>query len=198
MNVPMKSQPRYQGLRLTAEEFFTIPDDGYLYELINGVVVMSLTPSFLHQRALSRLFWMIADHVERHQLGTVVVAPFNVQLGQTIVYHPDIVFFSPERFKLRLERQNVIPDLIVEIVSESTAARDLSTRKEDYESAKVEEYWAIDPENRQSRFFVLRGGKYRESQSEEFRSPMLKGMRFDSRSFFEALSVEFSSTSEAG
>ncbi len=185
----MQTQPRYQGLRRNSAEFFTIPDDGVLYELINGVVVMSLTPSFLHQRALSRLHWIIFDYVERHQLGTVVVAPFDVQLGETIVYHPDIVFFSPERARMRMERTNVIPDLVVEILSESTARKDLETKREDYESAKVEEYWAVDPDNRESRFFVLRGGRYRESSSEEFRSPMLKGMRFDSRGFFDSLSL---------
>lgn len=189
----MNILPRYQGLRLNATEFFTIPDDGVLYELINGVVVMSLTPSFSHQCALSRLHWIIADYVEQHQLGTVVVAPFDVQLGETLVYHPDIAFFSPERARMRMERANVIPDLIVEILSESTARKDLETKREDYESAKVEEYWAVDPDNRECHFFVLRGGKYRESRSEEFRSPMLKGMRFDSRKFFDSLAPAGSS-----
>ena len=184
----MNILPRYQGLRLTATEFSAIADDGVSYELINGVVVMSQTPSFFHQRALSRLHWLIADHAERHQLGTVVVAPFDVQLSETIVYHPDIAFFSPDRVRMRMERTNVIPDLIVEILSESTARKDLETKREDYEAAKVEEYWAIDPEKHECHFFVLRGGKYRESRSEEFRSPMLKGMRFDARGFFDALS----------
>ena len=66
---------RFRGLRMTADEFLQIPDDGYNYELIDGVVMMSPSPTPQHQRIAMEIAIQLGIYLRDHPVGAVL--PFR-------------------------------------------------------------------------------------------------------------------------
>ena len=133
------------AVKLTYEDYCRAPDDKR-YELLNGELMMVPAPNTKHQRILQRLFHELDQFTRQHGLGEVFVAPFDVVLSNTNVVQPDVLFISRARAD-RITDKNVqgAPDLVIEILSPSTAGRDLNDKHELYGSRGVLEYWIIDP-----------------------------------------------------
>ena len=74
------------------------------------------------------------------------VAPFDVVLSDTDVVQPDLLFISRAR-EHTINDENVrgAPDLVIEILSPSTADRDLGYKHDLYGRHGVLEYWVVDP-----------------------------------------------------
>lgn len=151
--------PRYAGLRMSADEYLALNDDGYRYELVHGVVLMSPGPSFHHQDLASRVFSQIDPCVTPRKLGKLVYET-DVRFSADTVYHPDIVYFSAARARSIRNTPTTAPELIVEFVSPRTRALDLRTKRDDYERFGVLECWVIGMEEAWQ--FVLRDGKFEE------------------------------------
>ncbi|MYA22060.1 MAG: Uma2 family endonuclease, partial [Gemmatimonadetes bacterium] len=83
-------------------------------------------------------------------LGEVFSAPCDVVLSNADVVQPDLLFVSNERAHLLLGGDNVLgaPDLVVEILSPSTAGRDRTLKRSLYAKHGVKEYWLVDPDAR--------------------------------------------------
>jgi len=171
---------RYLGLRMTADEFLELPESPIHYELANGVVVMSPSPSPPHQRIVRELLLQIAAYLDTHALGEVL-PDIDVKLRDDLVYRPDIVFLNQEKAARVGERVTEPPDLVVEIISPSSRSYDSKTKRADYEAAGVAEYWLIDPERKSMTFLVLEGGAYREAAAsgERYASKVLPGFQLD-------------------
>ena len=133
------------AVKLTYEDYCRAPDDKR-YELLNGELMMVPAPNTKHQRILLRLGSELRRFVQEHELGEVFVAPFDVVLSDTDVVQPDVLFISRARAD-RITDANVqgAPDLVIEILSPSTADRDLENKHELYGRHGVLEYWIIDP-----------------------------------------------------
>lgn len=133
----------YAGLRMTADEYFALGETPERYELIDGVVMMSPSPSLPHQ--------LIVDEVQR-QFGAwdrararVYVFPdTDVRLRADRVYRPDIAVYLRTRLHPVPERLTTAPDLIIEVLSFGSKPLDLITKRDDYERFGVSEYWVID------------------------------------------------------
>jgi len=136
--------------KMTIADLERLPDDGNRYELINGELFVSAAPLMSHQRASKRLFRKLDEYVESHDLGEVYYAPLDVDLtlpgatGDTRV-QPDILFVAKARVNIIQERVQGAPDLVVEILSESTARVDLFDKRDAYRAAAVKEYWVVNP-----------------------------------------------------
>ena len=79
----------------TYDDWARLPDDGYRYEVIDGVLHMAPPPNIQHQAVSGNLFYAIKDYVREHLLGEVYSAPIGVQLpNQPVPLQPDIVFIS--------------------------------------------------------------------------------------------------------
>ena len=133
-------------VRQTYEDYCATPDDER-YELINGrLMMMGPAPNTKHQKVLGRLYRKLGAFTEKHALGEVYVAPYDVYLSDTNVVQPDLLFISRTREDIVTE-QNVrgAPDLVVEILSPSTAEKDLGEKHELYGKHGVLEYWIVDP-----------------------------------------------------
>ena len=80
-------------------------------------------------------------------MGKIYFAPTDIILNEINVVQPDIFFISEENFKI-ISEKNIkgTPDLIIEIISPSTAYYDLIEKKELYEKFGVKEYWRVDPQ----------------------------------------------------
>ena len=132
-------------VRRTYKDYCATPDDER-YELLNGNLMMVPAPNRKHQKVLFRLAQKLGNFAEEHGLGEVYVAPFDVVLSDTDVVQPDLLFISRAR-EHTLTDENVrgAPDLVIEILSPSTAERDLGYKHELYGRHGVLEYWIVDP-----------------------------------------------------
>ena len=145
---------------LTYDDLVQMPEDGNRYEIIGGELVVSPAPIPLHQRVSKRAFLLLHGFVEAQGLGEVFFAPLDVQLGEHDIVEPDLVFIARERLGI-VERTRVIgvPDLLVEILSPSTRARDEVLKARLYAEAGVREYWIVDPDERTLRLYAPEGGQ---------------------------------------
>ena len=129
----------------TYEDYCATPDD-QRYELLNGELMRLPTPNMAHQRVLGRLGIRLSQFTQEHGLGELFLAPFDVVLSDTDVAEPDLLFISRAR-EHTLTDENVrgAPDLVIEILSPSTADRDLGYKHDLYGRHGVLEYWVVDP-----------------------------------------------------
>ena len=127
--------------RLTYDDFCLLPDDGKRREIIEGALYVTPSPLTPHQRVAMRLSIRLGSFVESHQLGELFAAPFDVVFSEYDVVEPDLLFISTARANL-LTHKNVqgAPDLVVEILSESTARVDRSIKLKLYGKFGVDEY----------------------------------------------------------
>lgn len=134
------------NVKLTYDDYLRMPADGLRHELIGGVHFVAASPNLRHQRISANLFWMLRSYLETHPLGEVLYAPLDVVLSDFDVVAPDLFYLSRERASyLRETHLKGAPDLIVEILSPSTGARDRTLKHALYERTGVDEYWLIDP-----------------------------------------------------
>ena len=108
---------------------------------------MTPSPQTPHQRAVIRLSARLWQFVDSHKLGEVFGAPFDVVFSEFDVVEPDLLYISNARANV-LTNKNVqgAPDLVVEVLSESTARVDRSIKLKLYGKFGVQEYWIIDPQ----------------------------------------------------
>ena len=132
-------------VKRTYEDYCATADDKR-YELLNGDLMMVPAPNRKHQSILIRLGRELSRFTEEHGLGELYVAPFDVVLSETDVVQPDLLFICRAR-EHRITDENVrgAPDLVIEILSPSTADRDVGYKHELYSRHGVREYWIVDP-----------------------------------------------------
>jgi len=132
----------------TIKDYMELPE-GAPYQLIEGELIMSPAPSFEHQRVSGRLFRRLLTAVEDKGLGIVVYAPIDVYLDEENAFQPDLVVVLKDS-KARIEERGIFgaPDVVVEILSPSTAYYDLTEKKDVYERVGVKEYWIVDPKRK--------------------------------------------------
>ena len=131
--------------RQTYRDYCATPDDER-YELLDGNLMMVPAPNMKHQQVLLTLTLKLGNFTKEHGLGTVCVAPCDVVLSDSDVVQPDLLFISRAREHI-LTDDNVrgAPDLVIEILSPSTAERDLGYKHDLYGRHGVLEYWIVDP-----------------------------------------------------
>lgn len=134
-------------------------DDGKRYELIDGrVYMMSPAPSRIHQRVSGALFYQFYDYL-RQKTCEVYASPFDVRLKDNTVLQPDITVVC-DPGKLDERGCKGAPDLVVEILSPSTAQHDQIRKFNQYLEAGVREYWLVYPDTKTVQVNSLRDGRY--------------------------------------
>lgn len=133
--------------RFTYDDYKRLPDDER-YEVIEGELLVTPAPNFRHQRILSHLHFRLYAHVEAEGLGMVVAAPTDVILDAVNVVQPDLLFVGKDRLTIIDTKGGVhgAPDLVVEILSPSTAGRDQVAKRKLYGDFGVREFWIVDPD----------------------------------------------------
>lgn len=170
----------YRGLRMSADEYFALGETFERYELIDGVVCMSPSPSLGHQRIIADITIQIGAFLATDPLGDVAVE-IDVRFVDDLVYRPDVIFLSKEKAARCRERVTEVPDVIVEVISPDSRSFDTQTKKHDYERFGVGEYWLIDPQRKSFAFFRLAKGKFVEAEADgdTFRSQSIDGLSLD-------------------
>jgi len=165
-------------------------DDDTRWELIEGVPYdMTPAPSPEHQELVSSFNWMIVDFIRMHKGECrVFPAPFDVRIdngtGEEIntVVQPDISVVCDKK-KIDEKGCNGPPDLVIEILSPSTAYKDEGEKLKLYEKHGVKEYWIVNPEARYIMIYRLENSKYGKpeylTENETLESRVLKGLRIE-------------------
>jgi Uma2 family endonuclease len=141
----MRSSP---GEKLTYDDFVQFPDDGLRHELIDGEHYVTASPNTKHQRISIGLTVLIGSWLERHPIGELFHAPFDVVFSRFDVVEPDLLYLSHARAADALTPLHVrgVPELVIEIASPSTRKRDETIKRRLYERAGVSDYWVVDPD----------------------------------------------------
>jgi Uma2 family endonuclease len=173
-------------IKFTYEDYKSLPEsETKRYELVGGELVMVPSPDPEHQDILGNLFRVLSVHIRRHRLGKVYLAPLDVVLGEgeeAEVVQPDLLYISPQRQDIIAQKEiRGAPDMVVEVLSPSTAQRDRTLKKKLYAKYGIQEYWLVDPEAQTVEVLTLgqrgyeRAGLY--TKNETLESPLLVGLR---------------------
>ncbi|MEQ1856690.1 MAG: Uma2 family endonuclease [Longimicrobiales bacterium] len=122
---------------------------GTRYEIIDHELYVTPSPGRRHQGIVTHLVSLLHTFVRAHGLGQVFVSPFDVLFAEGDYLEPDILFVRKSRADIVTERGiEGPPDLVIEVLSPSTASRDRGIKLERYRLYGVPEYWVIDPDHR--------------------------------------------------
>jgi Uma2 family endonuclease len=124
-----------------------MPEDGKRRELIDGDVFVTPAPAPWHQTVSRRLQLALMKSLEERGLAEIYNAPVDVIFDDVNVVEPDLVVVSASRSHIVTERAiEGVPDIVVEILSPSTAERDRYWKRQLYERFRVPEYWIVSPD----------------------------------------------------
>ena len=144
----------------TEADYFRLPETNRIIELSKGKLIMTPAPTTQHQKISGKLYFSLYGYVSENNLGEVCYSPLDVRLWEGNIRQPDITFMSNEHLD-RITRQFWgIPDLVIEILSESTIDVDKESKYLEYKKAGIPEYWIIDPFRQIIEVFALEGGDY--------------------------------------
>ena len=126
-----------------------MPDDGQRYEVIDGELFVTPSPSADHQHALSLLFRLIADYVDRERIGHAFFSPSDITFSPRRAVQPDL-FVVPlvngRRPRFFSDMKQLM--LAVEVLSPSTAHLDRVKKRKLYREEAVSEFWIVDTDAR--------------------------------------------------
>lgn len=145
--------------RWTYSEFARLPTSGSTrYEIVDDELVVTPAPTSRHQEIVTNLVTVLNVFVRSNGLGKVYASPLDVLFGEGDYLEPDIVFVRADHSDLVSDRGiEGPPDLVVEVVSPSTEARDRGIKLHRYRHYGVPEYWIVDPDDRRIEVWDLTG-----------------------------------------
>jgi Uma2 family endonuclease len=137
------------GFRFTTKDLEAMPDiEGVRYEIIDGELYVSTSPSRDHQRASVVLTTRLETWTETSLLGEVLTTPGLIFPGDQNVI-PDLIWISNERAASGFDdagHLTIAPELVVEVLSPGSANefRDRAIKLGFYSGIGVHEYWIVD------------------------------------------------------
>jgi Uma2 family endonuclease len=133
------------SLKYTHADLLVMPDDGKRREIIDGELYVTPSPLNHHQLILYNLTMAFGKYLEIHPIGQLRFAPLDVILSEHDVLEPDLLFVLNEHQEFLQDWVRGAPDLVVEILSPTTEARDRGLKMKAYARYGVGEYWIVDP-----------------------------------------------------
>jgi Uma2 family endonuclease len=141
----------------TRDELDAMPNDGNRHELLDGQLLVTRSPRFIHQSVVAGLYLLL--HRECPPELQVLFAPFDVVLANDTVLIPDLLVAERSSFTER--DLPGAPLLAVEVLSPSTKSFDRVLKRERYQRAGCPSYWIVDPDQPSLLALELAGGEYR-------------------------------------
>jgi Uma2 family endonuclease len=179
------------ALKFTYEDYCLLPEDRR-YEVIDGEVFVTPSPSLFHQAVSERLEQVVREFLDRTGRGVMFHAPCDVVLTPHDILQPDILVVLSERRSILMEKFVAgAPDLVVEVLSPSTASRDREAKAKRYALSGVREMWIVDPAARTIEFLVNSAEGLRPeavySEADTVRSTVLSGLEFPAAPVFRPI-----------
>lgn len=174
-----QASPTAQG-KISYQEFLQSGEDVWA-EWVDGEVVVLSPASKKHQLLVNFLSALLQHYVEAKRLGLIISAPFQMKTGDDLPgREPDVLFIAHDHLdKLKDTYLAGAADMVVEVISPESLARDRGAKFYEYEKGGVGEYWLIDPMRHLAEFYRLDNGAYRlASVSEDgvYRSAVMPGL----------------------
>jgi Uma2 family endonuclease len=180
----------------TLEEFWELPEppDRSKLELIAGVLYMTPPPGYLHNNAAARLNRLLSEFlIQTEAKGTLYFPRVGIMRSPNSWLEPDLFYVAAET-KARLD--SIYPqlittaDLVIEIISPSTAIYDRNTKADTYAALGVKELWLVDETSGTIEMRVLEGDRYGSSlvfdRDDHLKSLVLPGLEIEVGSVFDA------------
>ena len=158
-------------------------------EFIDGEVILHSPARNRHLDVTTFASKLLHTYVSLQGLGSVKTEKCLCVFPRND-YEPDVVFFGREK-TARLSADTLkfpVPDLIVEVLSDSTEDRDRGVKLEDYAANGVGEYWIVNADQSTIEQYVLRGEEYElrlKSSTGRLRSDVIGGFECDVESLFD-------------
>ncbi len=163
----------------TESDYFRLPETNRIVELSEGRLIITPSPTEQHQMVLGNLFVLFKMHIRSKKLGKVLTSPMDVRLYEGVIRQPDIVFMSNEHNDRTTEELWGVPDLVVEILSKGMIKEDREKKFKEYQNARVQEYWIVDPFKKIIAIYTLENGTFelfgKWGQGEIAKSKLLTG-----------------------
>ncbi|MEM1059500.1 MAG: Uma2 family endonuclease [Verrucomicrobiota bacterium] len=168
---------------LTVAEYDQLPEGPPYYQLIDGELIMSPSPTSKHQRIVLNLAVLLTQYGKSKKSGQTYVAPLDVELPGGHIVEPDVMYISRERAEIIKEPRIVgAPDLVVEVLSPANARLDRQRKRELYAASGVRELWIVDPDAERLEVFRLAENAERPAalfyREDEASSALLPGLAF--------------------
>ena len=175
-----------QRIPMSYEEFLEYAADIHA-EWVNGEAIIFMPPKIIHQHIVFFLSMLLSLYTRPRNMGVVMIAPVAMQLHpHDPLREPDILFLTQEhRDRLTADRLEGAADLIVEVVSDSSVARDRADKFYEYQEAGIGEYWIVDPRPGKQRvdFYQLQDdGRYQAALPDaegRYHAAIVPGFWFD-------------------
>ncbi len=128
-------------------------------ELIGGrIIAMSPRPMFNHNRIAFNIAHLFETYL-KHKQCTAIADGTDLYLTEKDRFIPDMMVVC-DRGKIQTDGVHGAPDLVVEVLSPSTAKRDRGYKKDAYEKCGVQEYWLVNPADKSVEIHRLEGQSY--------------------------------------
>ena len=178
-------------LRMSVEDFLSLPETDEKLELVDGVLERLMPPAYDHSRVQARLTARLIVYCEENQPGAEVLTELDIPTIEFSARRPDISYYSPEH-RDRVERPGGRllgpPTLCIECVSPGEESRDYEDKLLEYARAGVEHYWIVDRERHTIETYQLDGDRYqlvaRFGRGETLTSPLLPGFELSLKELF--------------
>jgi Uma2 family endonuclease len=175
---------------LTVDDYRLLPDGGPRYQLIEGDLYMAPAPNRYHQDISVNITLLLGKYLERHPIGKLYTAPFDVYFDEINVHQPDVVFVSNKnKSVLTYAGAEGAPDFLAEILSPKTAELDKKPKRRVFARSGVNELWIIDPEAKLVHVYFLQKDAERPaatySEKDTFASPHFPGLKISGVKIFK-------------
>ncbi len=181
---------RLQTEALARAKFREEMSDDQKVEFIEGEIVIHSPARSRHMMAKLNVLSLLSAYVRMHALGEVLDEKCLCVFARND-YEPDVVFFGPAKAAI-IEPETMlfpVPDLVVEVLSKSTTARDRGVKFDDYEAHGVGEYWIVDSHAETVEQYVIENGQFQlllKSGSGQIASRVVSGFHIPIRAIFDA------------
>lgn len=180
----------------TLEEFWELPEppDHSKLELIAGVLYMTPPPTRLHNNAAARLNRLLSEYlIKTSDKGTLYFPRTGIMRTPNSWLEPDLFYVSDES---RAQLDPIYPnylttaDLVIEVISPSSAIYDRNTKADTYAALDVKELWLVDEGAGIIELRILQGERYAPSvvleRDDQLKSVVLSGFEVRVGSVFGA------------
>jgi Uma2 family endonuclease len=169
----------------TLEEFWELPEppDHPKFELIAGVLYMTLPPGHVHDKTVSQLVRVLYEYfIGSGDKGMLYVPRAGLMRQPNTWIEPDLFYVAAgtqARLDPKYPEYMTTADLVIEVISPSSAIYDRNTKADTYAALGVKELWLVDEASRRIEVRVLRGDRFGPSSvlesDDAMRSEVLPG-----------------------
>ncbi len=168
---------------LSYEDYLSMPDDRNRYEILEGELAVTPSPTSMHQLVSRNLAFILHCHIKQYRLGDILYAPMDVILSDISIVQPDLIYITREHLHLITTRGiEGTPDMVIEIISPASKRLDRVGKLQIYAKYGIAWYWLIDPLEKTLEIYMLNHESYSlhgtYSQNDTVKPLLFPGLEF--------------------